>query len=168
MKTKKIISEFKNQDYKHFDEFYKMTERQVYFSIIKIVKNQDVAADLMQDTYMKFIEKIDQYNDRYNVVAYLATIGRNLAINHYNRSKKEVHNDEVFNYVASKEAVDQNIGILDLLDTLEDVRRDIVILHVIDELKFREIAEIMDMPLGTVQWHYQAAMKVLKEKVGDV
>lgn len=163
-----MIKEFKIQDYRHFDEFYQLTQRQVYFSIIKIVKSQEVTQDLMQDTYMKFIEKIDQYNPKYNVNAYLATIARNLAINHYNKAKRDVHNDEIFDYVASSEKVDENVGVLDLLDTLDDAKRDIVIMHVINELKFREIAEMLDMPLGTVLWHYKKAMEDLKEKVGDV
>jgi len=168
MKTREIILEFKKLNYSHFDEFYQLTNRQVYFSIIKIVKSQDVTQDLMQDTYMKFIEKIEYYDPKQNVFGYLTTIARNLAINHYNKNKREIHNDEIFEYVPSNESVDENEGILDLLDTLDDIKRDIVIMHVINDLKFREISEILEIPLGTVQWHYSEAMKDLKEKVGDV
>ncbi len=168
MKTKEIINEFKRQDYTHFDEFYQLTERQVYFSIIKIVKSQDVTSDLMQETYMKFIEKIDQYKSNHNVVAYLATIARNLAINYYNRAKREIHDENIISFIPSNDNVDENVGILDLLDMLEEMKRDIVIMHVINDLKFREIAEILDKPLGTIQWLYSEAIKELKEKVGDV
>ncbi len=168
MKIKNIILEFQNQDYRHFDEFYQLTERQVYFSIISIVKSQDVAQDLMQDTYMKFIEKISQYDPTKSVYAYLTTIGRNLAINHYNKAKREIHDEEMFHYIPSTDRVDENVGVLDLLDTLDETKRDIVIMHVINELKFKEIADILKMPLGTVLWHYNNAIKDLKTKVGDV
>ena len=41
-------------------------------------------------------------------------------------------------------------------------------MHVINDLKFREIAEIIHKPIGTVLWVYNKAIKKLKEKVGDV
>ncbi|MFA6801492.1 MAG: RNA polymerase sigma factor [Acholeplasmataceae bacterium] len=168
MKIKDIIFEFKHQNYKNFDTFYRLTERQVYFAIVTISKDQDVTKDLMQDTYMKFIEKIDQFNDQLSVYAYLTTIGRNLAINEYNRRKRDIHDEQIFDYIPSPNKVDENEGILDILDTLDDIKRDIVVMHVINDLKFREIAKVLTMPLGTVQWHYHEAIKILKEKVGDV
>lgn len=166
--VKDIVIKLKNQDYSVFDQFYHLTERQVYFSIVSIVKDQEVTKDLMQDTYMKFIEKIDQYDPNQSVYAYLTTIGRNLAINHYHKSKRDIHDEEIFHYVPSSEKIDENVLVLDLLDTLDEIKRDIVIMHVINDLKFKEIAEILKMPLGTVLWHYNLAIKDLKGKVGDV
>jgi RNA polymerase sigma-70 factor (ECF subfamily) len=60
-KMNDIIKEFKTKNYRHFDDFYEMTNRQVYYAIIAIVKDDDVAKDLMQDTYMNFINKIEQF-----------------------------------------------------------------------------------------------------------
>ncbi len=57
--------------------------------------------------------------------------------------------------------------ILKLLDYLSKDEREIVVMHVINDLKFREIARIMNKPLGTVMWIYNKAMKYLKEKVGE-
>jgi RNA polymerase sigma-70 factor (ECF subfamily) len=167
MTIKTIIKEFKNQDYTHFDEFYHLTERQVYFSIFTIVKNQDITKDLMQDTYMKFIEKINQYNPKYKVTTYLATIARNLAINYYHKEKRNIHSDDMFEYLPSHQKVDENEYILDFVDQLDENKKYIVTMHVINDMKFKDIAEIMDMPLGTVQWHYHEAIKILKVKVGD-
>ncbi len=90
-----MIKELKNRDYTHFDVFYEQTKRQVFFSIIHIVKDQSLAEDLLQETYMKFLEKIDLFDEKRNPHAYLATIGRNLAINMYNARKKEIINDDV-------------------------------------------------------------------------
>ena len=57
--------------------------------------------------------------------------------------------------------------IFKLLDELSRDEKDIVTMHVINDLKFREIADIMKKPLGTVLWIYNKAMKKLKEKVGE-
>ena len=50
----------------------------------------------------------------------------------------------------------------DLLKSLDDTSKEIVILHVINELKFKEIAKIVNKPLGTVLWIYNKAIKTLK------
>ncbi|MDR4968237.1 MAG: hypothetical protein RG740_01325 [Acholeplasmataceae bacterium] len=43
-----------------------------------------------------------------------------------------------------------------------------VTLHIINDLKFREIADTIDKPLGTVLWIYNKAIKKLRAKVGDI
>jgi RNA polymerase sigma-70 factor (ECF subfamily) len=164
-----VIKQFKAKDYRHFDDFYDKTNRQVYFSIIQIVKDDDIAKDLMQDTYMNFINKIDQFKLGGNVYAYLSTIGRNLSINYYNKNKKEIHSEELFETIPSNEVVKEkdDQDILDLLNFLNKDQREVVVLHTINGLKFKEVAKIMDKPLGTVLWLHKAAIDILKTKVGD-
>ena len=169
-KMNEIIKEFKVKNYRQFDDFYEKTNRQVYFAIIQIVKDDDIAKDLMQDTYMNFINKIDQFKSGGNVYAYLSMIGRNLSINYYNRNKKEIHSDDLFETIPSSEKVieEDDSDILDLLDFLNDEQREVVVLHTINGLKFKEVARIMDKPLGTVLWLHKAAIDILKTKVGDI
>lgn len=163
-----IIKELKIKNYTHFDEFYRLTKSQVYFTIVSIVKDSSLAEDLLQDTYMKFLEKIDGFKDGGNVYAYLVTIGRNLSINLYHERKKEVISEEIFETIPAEEAEENNDEeIFKLLNDLDQQEREIVTMHVINDLKFREIANIMKKPLGTVLWIYNKAMKKMKEKVGE-
>lgn len=167
-KVKDIIRELRVHNYNRFDVFYSLTSRQVFFAIYAVVKDQSAAEDLLQDTYMRFLEKIDHYNDRYNPSAYLTTIGRNLAINYYNQKKKEIVSDDLIDMIPSPEEDNtDDPDILKLLDLLSKDEREIVVMHVINDFKFREIAEIIEKPLGTVLWIYNKAMKNLKEKVGE-
>ena len=169
IKMNDIIKAFKQKDYTYFDQFYQMTNRQVYFAIIQIVKDDEVAADLMQEVYMTFLDKIDQFKMGGNVYAYLSMMGRNMSINHYHRQKKEVHSEELLEMIESDEKVidkDQS-DILVLLSYLNKDQREVVVLHTINNLKFKEVAEIIDKPIGTVLWLHSEAMKILKTKVGD-
>lgn len=166
-KMDQIIKELKNKNYQSFDQFYNLTKNQVFYAIVSIIKDKNLAEDLMQDTYMKFLEKIDQYKMGSNVYAYLSQIGRNLAINTYNRRKKEVRSEEIFETIPAEEPVEHDEEIFKILDILELKEREIVTLHVINDLTFREISEIIDKPLGTVLWIYQKAIKKLKGKVGE-
>ena len=162
-----MIEEFRVCNYTHFDEFYNLTKKNVFFTIIAIVKDNYVVDDLMQDTYMKFLENINNYKSK-SINAYLSTIARNLAINYYNKEKRIVHNDEIIDYVQSDDKAPnyEYIEVLEMLKTLDDTSREIVILHTINDLKFKEIAKIVDKPLGTVLWIYNKAIKELKRKVG--
>jgi RNA polymerase sigma-70 factor, ECF subfamily len=122
---------------------------------------------LIQDTYIKFLESIDYVKENGNVVAYLTTIARNLAINMYNKRKKEIIDNEQFKYIQVEEEVNDDPDIFKILDILEDQEKEIVIMHVINDLKFREIANIIEKPLGTVLWIYNKAIKKLKGKAGE-
>ena len=163
-----IIRELKQKNYQSFDTFYNLTKNQVFYAIISVVKDNDLAQDLMQDTYVKFLEKIDQYKDGANPYAYLSTIARNLAINTYNQRKREVYSEEIFETIPSPEENNDEEDIFKILDLLDPDEREVVTLHIINNLKFREISPIVKKPLGTVLWIYNKAIKKLKEKVGDI
>lgn len=162
-----IIEELKLRDYKSFDTFYNLTKNQVFYAIISIVKEQAQAEDLMQEVYMKFLEKIDDYKPNSNPYAYLSTIGRNMALNYYNKNKRVIVSEELIESIPAEEVEEVNEDIFKILDLLNPDEREIVTLHVINDLKFREIAPIVNKPLGTVLWIYNKAIKKLKEKAVD-
>jgi len=163
-----IIDELRVCDYSNFDEFYNETKKTVFFAIASIVKDRAEIDDLMQDTYVKFLENIDKYKSKTNIKAYLSTMAHNIAINHYNKEKRLVHDQEILEYIPDNSKKDDyaEIEVLDILKDLDDISREIVVLHVINDLKFKDIAIIVDKPLGTVLWIYNKAMKALKRKVG--
>lgn len=170
MNIEEFVNEFRNADYSHFDLFYNETKRTVFFSILSIVKDTSAIEDLMQDTYVKFLENINKYTET-NINAYLSTMAHNIAINYYNKEKRLVHDEEIIDYqqapeVLSKEDKYQYIEVMEMLKDLDDISREVVILHTINDLKFKEIAKIIDKPLGTVLWIYNKAIKDLKRKVG--
>lgn len=162
-----IIKQLKNDNLDMFDEFYDLTKNQVYVTILSIVKNKMTAEDIMQDTYLRFLNNIHKYKENTNVVAFIVTIARNLAINYYNKHKKEeFHDFSLYEDTYVNEEKDNKL--LDLVyKTLEGKELDVFIMHVIDDLKHKEIAKIMKKPLGTITWLYNKAVKKMKEKVGE-
>jgi RNA polymerase sigma-70 factor, ECF subfamily len=162
-----LIEQLKRRDYTSFDTFYQLTKNQVFYAIVSVVKDKNLAEDLMQDTYMKFLENISNFKVGSNVFAYLSRIGRNLAIDTYHQRKKIVQGDEIFETIATPEVEEDRDEIFKMLDLLKDDEREIVTLHVINDLKFREISDMIDKPLGTVLWIFNKAMKKLKERAGD-
>ncbi len=167
MEIERIIEELKNHNNEHFNVFYDMTKRQVYFSAITILKSHENALDIVQDTYISFLNHIDSFDKRKNVYAYLSVISRNLSINLYNRNKKVINDNEFIDLHGSDNEdpyMESRIkAILDLLDN--ELEKEIVVYHAIWDYKFKDIATIVDKPLGTVIWLYNKAMKILKERI---
>ena len=165
MTLDQIIEEFRVCNYVNFDYFYKKNKKNVFFSIAAIIDDKDIIDDLMQDTYIRFLENIDKYKTGTSINAYLSTIAHNISINYYNREKRLIHNDEVIEVVKDREKDPYDeIEAIELLKDLEPLEKQIVVLHVLNDLKFREIADIIQKPLGTVLWIYNKAIAKLKKK----
>src|SRR5690554_6209962 len=77
----------KNGDDSQFEIIYEETHRLVYYIICSILKNKEDSEDVMQQVYMTIYKKIDQYTN--SPKAWISMIARNLAINQYNKNKKE-------------------------------------------------------------------------------
>ena len=161
-----IIEEFRVGNYDSFDEFYHQTNKQLYVFIYDIIRNRQSSEDLLQETYMRFLNHIDKYKKNTNYFNFLVTIARNLAINEYHKQKRMVY-DEEYIYSVKEESPTDVPDLFYLLDYLNEKEREIVILHMIDNLKFKEIAKMKDKPLGTILWLYNKAIKKFKRKVEE-
>ena len=167
-RLKKIIKELKDNDYSSFDEFYNMTSKLVYCVIFNIIKNKETIEDLMQDTYLKFLKNINNINSNQNPNAYLAQIAKNLAINEYNKRKRVVVDDSYFDNLKDNNKSSDNGIYLGIINYLEGLEKEVVTLKIIGDLKYKEIAEILGKPMGTIQWVYSEAIKKLRKKVGEI
>ncbi len=168
MEMKEIIKELKDNNLDAFDDFYHLTKNQVYMAIMPILKNKHKTEDIMQDTYLRFLNNINKYKENTNVIAFIVTIARNLALNLYNKEKRE-ENYDFSQYEDTYIANDiEDSPLLSLVyEVLSGEELEVFILHVIDELKHKEIAKVLKKPLGTITWLYNKAVKKVKERIGE-
>ena len=164
------ISMFKQNNYTCFNQFYKETSKQVYFTALGILKDHQLAEEILQETYISFLESIDNIKNGTSIYGYLTIIARNKALNYIKKEKRVVHNEDIFNTLSDYSSeVKYEIGIDKILALLDkQIEREIVTYHVILEYKFAEIAQITKKPIGTVLWIYNKAMKVLKRRIGEL
>ncbi|MBE6143192.1 MAG: RNA polymerase sigma factor [Erysipelotrichaceae bacterium] len=166
---KDFILKFKVNDYSMFNEFYKMTSKQVYFTALGVLKDHSLAEDILQDTYVTFLNNIDNVKENQNIYAYLTMIARNKSLNLLKENKRLVFDEDIMRnitYQTDKNQYSDVDQILSYLDSQED--REIIIYHVLLDYKFKDIAKIIKKPLGTVLWKYNKAMKYLKERIGEI
>lgn len=157
--SKKILRDLKNRQEKAFNIIYHEYYKLIYYVALKITKDETLAQDIMQDTFVKFMENIENYQDDGHLRQYLTTITRNLALNLV--TKKETINLDSIKEPSTND--NNNIElILTLKNTLDEDESNIVILKIIYDYNFREIAEDTNSTIGIVQAKYYKALKKLK------
>ena len=166
----KLLKAFKKGSEQAFDKLYEETKTPVYYTILSIVKDESLAEDLMQDTYIKMINQLDKYKRKGQFLAWLKTIARNTALNEFNRRKKEVAvdtSDSEFLFGGREGSQENRYEVEELLKHLREDEREIVVRHVVYGDTHKVIAKSMNKPLGTVLWAYRNALKKLKKLGGD-
>lgn len=163
VKLIKNMEKLKNGDTSAFDYIYEQTYRMVYYIIYQIVKRRDIAEEVMQNVYINVFEKIYQYKDNNSPKAWIAMIARNLAINEYNKLKKEIIVDiDTMDFIDNKNN-DEETPLIDLAQ--ENLDKDeflIVMLCVCEGYKRREVAEILGLSTSGVTWKLNQALNKLK------
>lgn len=151
-----------------FEEIYSETSKGLFAFLLSYCKDYQLAEDMMQNSYIKLRTTIAQYKAGSNAFAWLYTIAKNTTINELNRRNREMPIDmetgsDVFgSYTFEYE----DTPVMKLMaKILTDSERQIVTLHVVSGFKHREIADMLDKPLGTVLWTYNNALAKLKKTI---
>lgn len=159
------IDDLIQKDNEAFRVIYEHTNKGVFSMIISISKNKAVTEDLMQDTYMKMIQKIHQFKRGKNFYAWLLQIAKNTALDYYRKEKRTtVYDPQENEQMFDGEYHDQdNYAVHDMIKDLEEDEQQIVLLRIVSDMKFKDIALSVDKPIGTVLWIYNKAIKKLEK-----
>lgn len=166
--TNKLVKKLQNGDMSVFDEIYYETKNLVFYTILNILKDYSLSEDIMQDTYLQALAKIHSYKPTYSFKSWIATIAKNLALNEFNKRKKTTtldvqDHESFFGLVPSN--IENKILIEQIFRILNDTEREIVLLHVVADMKHKDIAKIVDKPLGTVTWLYKTSIEKLRNQL---
>ncbi|MCL2672297.1 MAG: sigma-70 family RNA polymerase sigma factor [Clostridiales bacterium] len=161
------LNAIRNGDMAAFETLYNDSRTPVYTIILRITWDRAMSEDILQEFFTKlFISppKPSVQNPR----AYLFQMARNLAIDSVRKQVPQVPLEESSAY----QPLDDSPLRMDIESALKRLPAQdcqIVTLHVIGELKFRELSEIMQIPIGTVLWKYGRAIgKLQKYLSGDL
>ena len=163
----KCIKEYMSGNESKFNEIYDETRKIVYLSICSIITDRDKIEDIMQDTYNKAIRSLDSYKFGTNFKAWISTIAHNLSLNEYNKSKQTmVIDDADYEFTSDSE----NSLVKKSLNLLKDDSdmREVFVYHIIFDLTFREISNIMGIPKSTVHDTYKKAISIIKDNLEDL
>lgn len=163
-------------------EIYECYIGYIYRIIYEVLQNKENAEDVTSDFFIRLWDKAEQFKPGGGHRGYLATMARNMAIDHLRKHKKEeltamlqdieTRPEEEEQRGAKKitadasvcveEEVIREMSIEEALSKLKPAERQIISLKILGEMTFKEISECMQIPMGTVTWKYQNAIKKLR------
>ncbi|MGV2942072.1 RNA polymerase sigma factor [Mesobacillus sp. LC4] len=150
-----------------FKQVYDLHKKNVFAMALSILRDSSLAEDVLQETFIKLYQH-QKHQDLPNVKAWLLSVSRNMALDLYRKKKREITGfDELYfehGHHKSTDPLDRMI-LTKYLELLDSEERQIVVLKDISGMKHREIAKILEMPLGTVLWKYQMALKKLRKNI---
>jgi len=151
----------------------------IYRSALHMTGNVSDAQDLVQDSYLRAYRFFDKFKRGTNVKAWMLKILRNLWINKYHRESRapkmvDIRDIEASGVLKAGATPEDRIfdGLLDdditcAIDSLPENFRIAVTLSYLEGLSYKEIAEILDCPVGTVMSRLYRGRRLLRESLHD-
>ena len=170
MQQKILIELLTANSHKAIPLIYDKYSGALYGIILRIVKQEEVAQELLQDTFVKIWQKRSYFdNSKGRLFTWMAQIARNLSINYLNskscKNKSKVHpiasNVHAFQSHYSIKVDTVDVG--DMIKKLDDKYRQIVDLAYFQGYTQKEISERLNMPLGSVKSGVKIALRELKK-----
>ena len=146
-----------------FEEIYNQLKTPMYTIILRVTRDKPLSEDILQEVFVKLY--LSPPEKAKNPRAYIFQMARNLAVDGVkNRLPQCADLDDVENLVYLPDN-DQKMDIDAAMRTLPLRECQIVSLHVNGALKFREIAAMLGLPLGTTIWKYHKAITRLRSQL---
>ena len=163
-----------------FDELLSRSQDKIFTYIMYVVKDEDLANDLFQETYLKVITKMQngRYTDTGKFIWWVTRIAHNVIIDHYRTLKSskiiEPGKDNDLTNLNSTSVLDSNRenelaneqvlrDVKRLVEALPETQREVVIMRFYQELSFKEIAEQTNVSINTSLGRMRYALMNLRK-----
>lgn len=163
-----LIFKIADGDMDALHRLYDAVSGSVYGFALSIVKNKYDADDVLQDTILKVYSNAKDYKAHGKPLAWILTIARNSALSKLRESgKTESLDDQLSEPIdfSSVHNAEKRILVETLFGCLNEDEKQVLILHAVSGMKYREISSFLDIPLNTVLSKYHRAVKKLKAKL---
>lgn len=139
----------------------------IYRYIYCFVKNRDIAQDITQDVFLKFLKNIDGYIESGRLKNFLYVIAKNCVKDYFKKQKNNSFDElrDDMKYSDKMENVEDKIVLMEAIDSLNLMEKDIIVLKYFGQLKNKEIAGIYGKPVSTVHYILKRAEKNLKKRL---
>lgn len=172
-----------------YRELIRRYERPVFSLIYRMVRDRELAEDLAQETFIKVLNAIDSYRPEYKFSSWIFKIANNAAIDQLRRRSLDTLSLDGSPHAQDAEAIEattlqvsdgresqldevanRELGgqIERAIARLRPEYRNCILLRHVDGRPYEEIAEILDLPLGTVKTYIHRARNELRILLADV
>lgn len=140
----------------------------IYRFCLYMVQTEDDAYDIAQETFLKFMKYGTSYK-HHNLKGYLLTIARNICFNYFRDKKENVtaaeweEIDNIQNHKDMLTEAENAVYLRNLLREVSQDMREVIILRIYEEMKFKDIAKIMRCSVSTAKSRFRLGVNQLKK-----
>jgi RNA polymerase sigma-70 factor (ECF subfamily) len=160
-------------------------ERRIYHVVYGMVRSPEDAKDLAQDAFIKAFQNLHRFRLESKFYTWLCRIAMNVAIDHLRKQKHRRHSEfddsrggsegaQVVRLHSAKDDPAANVArsqltktIMDAVETLPDDQKQVLILRELEDMPYKEIAEVLGIPEGTVMSRLYYARRRLQEMLSE-
>lgn len=170
-----LLEKLIQRDEQAFHWLYDQYSPALYGVILRIVRDEDLAQDLVQDVFVKIWKNLDSYDSKKGrLFTWMLNVARNTAIDALRAGKTQpssanaIRTDEDTVHIVDRQHNTEqpnpdHIGIKDVVSQLRPERRQLIDLVYFGGYTHEEAADELNLPLGTVKTRIRAALQELKQ-----
>ena len=147
---------------------YKSYSSAMYSTLLRMVRDDDLAKDLLQEAFVKAFKKISSLSEPNAFGGWLKRIVVNTGLEHIRKQKIDFEDVDAIEDVQEDiedEALIENETIHNAIKSLPDGCRAVVCLHLLEGYKHKEIAEQLGISESTSKTQYKHAKSLLRKKL---
>ena len=172
-----------------YRELVRRYERPVFSLVYRMVRDRETAEDLAQDTFVKVLNNVERYRPEFKFSSWLFKIANNVAIDHLRRRQLDTISTDGSRHATTASEVEatsfdvvepgqnaleqlasQELGtaIERAVARLRPMYRSCILLRHVEGRSYEEIAQTLDLPLGTVKTYIHRARHELRKELADL
>jgi RNA polymerase sigma-70 factor, ECF subfamily len=170
-----LMREIREDNMFAFDALYRRYSKKLYKFAKSVLKSVEESENILQDVFLNLWENRHNVEKDSSVKYYIFTIAYNSAISIIRKKTRETR---FIDYLKSLQELNQDPPNLEveyneltkkvnkIIDHLPQRQKEVYILHKLENLKYQEIAERLNISVNTIETHMSRALKTIQEKLG--
>ena len=170
LSLEQLIENCKSNDTKAQSELYKLFSSKLFTVCLKYSRNYVEAEDNLQDAFLTIFKKIEQYKNKGSFEGWLKRVTVNTVLQQYRKEKVfDIVNETIADEVEIEiDEDDLSIDyLLQIIQELPDRYRLVFNMYVLDGYSHKDIAEMLEINIGTSKSNLARARQILKQTIED-
>lgn len=162
-----LIDRFVRGDQQAFEALFRQFERDVFRWIVRIVRDPTAAEDALVETFWRAYRGRARFDTSRSFGAWLRRIATNVALNHIRDTRHERSWDALDDQAPARNSPDLAVrdAVIKALRTLPRHLYVVAILALVEQQSYAEIADALDVPVGTVKSRLFRATRALRQEL---
>ena len=182
-----LMERFRDGDARAFESLLERHERKIFNFIFRFVRNRELANDLLQETFLRVVKNAKRYTRKAKFTTWLYTIARNQSIDALRRQQHRRHRSldppsgkaadgptllervpgQSPDGLERTDAHQISARISAAIDELSEEQREVFVMREVQQLKFKEIAEVIGVSENTIKSRMRYALENLRLALAD-